>query len=56
LPRITCIEGTAKTVVKNEATGQVLGVQFARKGYDYKEYVLNTYNPSDSSALQPSRL
>lgn len=37
--RITRIEGTAKSVVKNESTGQVLGVQYSRKGCDYKEYV-----------------
>jgi squalene monooxygenase len=37
--RITRVEGTVKSVVKNELTGQVLGVQYARKGCDYREYV-----------------
>ena len=38
--RVTVIEGTVKNVIKNEATGQVLGVQYVRKGEDYQEYVL----------------
>lgn len=37
--RVSIIEGTVRSVVKNECTGQVLGVQFTRKGNDYKEYV-----------------
>lgn len=36
---MTVIEGTVKNVIKNEATGQVLGVQYVRKGEDYREYV-----------------
>ena len=40
LLRVTVIEGTVKNVIKNEATGQVLGVQYVRKGEDDREYVL----------------
>jgi CTP:molybdopterin cytidylyltransferase MocA len=37
--RVTVIEATVKRVVRNEATGQVLGVQYIRKGEDHREYV-----------------
>lgn len=30
-----------KSVIRNEASGQVLGVQYVRKGQDYREYVLS---------------
>jgi hypothetical protein len=36
---VTIIEATVKSLVKNEALGQVLGVQYVRKGYDSREYV-----------------
>jgi hypothetical protein len=38
--RVRVVEGTVKSVIKNEATGQVLGVQYVRRGLDYREYVL----------------
>lgn len=37
------IEATVKSMVKNEATGQVLGVEYVRKGGDYREYVFQTF-------------
>jgi squalene monooxygenase len=36
---VTTIEATVKSVVRNEETGQVLGVQYLRKGSEYREYV-----------------
>jgi hypothetical protein len=36
---IHAIEGRVKSLVKNEATGHVLGVQYIRKGEEYQEYV-----------------
>lgn len=39
--RITVIEATVKNVVRNEATRQVLGVQYVRKGDEHREYVLH---------------
>ena len=44
--RVTVIEATVKSMVRNEATGQVLGVQYLRKGEDYREYVLRQIGAS----------
>jgi hypothetical protein len=38
--RVHVIEGTVKSVVRNKSTGQVLGVEYARKGQEYREFVL----------------
>jgi hypothetical protein len=38
--RVRIIEGTVKSIVKNEASKQVLGVQYVQKGHEHQEYVI----------------